>query len=68
VRRRGVFYFTADDGRDPIVFEEETHMSKLLAKAAALYAWSRTPAGKTTVHRIVTGALAAYTALHRAGV
>jgi hypothetical protein len=43
-------------------------MKKLLTKAAALYAWSQTPTGKTTVHRIVTGILAAYTALHRAGV
>lgn len=35
---RATFYFTAEDGRDPIVFEEAHMLSKWYARAKALLA------------------------------
>jgi hypothetical protein len=62
------FFFTAEDGRDPIHFEKEGIVKKLLNKLAAALSWATSPEGRRDLGAIVAAAVAIYTALHRAGV
>lgn len=65
---RAVFYYAAEDGRDPIVFEKEGEVKKYLHKLAVAYAWAVSPEGRRDLGAAVAAAVAIYTALHRAGV
>jgi len=62
------FYFTAEDGSDPVVFTKEGHMKKYLGKVVAAFVWAQSPTGRKDLGAFIAAATAIYTALHRAGV